>query len=302
MFDTKIKNMRKFLLLALFFHFVMNAQSSGQVAGQSLGPTRISRLKQAVVRVLVDGKPTGTGFTISKDGAVLTCWHVIETSFGVNEHREMVIQKKISIEFSNGEIAGVTGIEKSMAGDGLLDAVGYDYCLLILDHIPKAPVVTLKIGQFDDIAEGDAIYTCGYPFGIKQQFISMGILSTKFLHEHPIKFNSGKDTILQRNAAWLDLTMNRGNSGGPIIKLGRTESEDEVIGIASFIVNPLSEAAEAALEYAKKPGGELVGKDGVSQSSINELYANGMLNSSYGISGCISIDYFSAYALKYLVK
>jgi serine protease Do len=53
--------------------------------------------------------------------------------------------------------------------------------------------------------------------------------------------------------AWLDLTLNKGNYGGPVIKIGRTPDENRVIGIATFILNPFAQYAEAVIRHLQNP-------------------------------------------------
>jgi len=252
------------------------------INAQSLGKERVDRLKHSVVQILIGGHPSGTGFFISED-LILTCYHVVSSASTTN---------KISIRFADGETIGVPGIATENLKQ-MTQTVAYDFCLIGINHKPKQKVIPLKITSFKDIDEGDAVYTCGYPQGIPQQFISSGILSTKYID----KFNKARipqsktDTIVPRQSAWLDLTMNRGNSGGPIIKLGKTAEEDRVVGIATFILNPFAQKAEDILmrsaDYGK--GLQIMGID---QSESVQLFSLAIANSSMGISGCISIDYF----------
>jgi serine protease Do len=126
----------------------------------------------------------------------------------------------------------------------------------------------------------------------------MGIVSTKFTDTLSAKANSG-DVKVVREGAWLDMTLNRGNSGGPIIKIGTSYVDDEVIGLATFILSPYAQAAQRAFEITKNPGVDLRFSSGFSQSDINQLFALALTNSSYGISGCVSIDYFHSFYSKY---
>lgn len=55
-----------------------------------------------------------------------------------------------------------------------------------------------------------------------------------------------------REVAWLDVTMNSGNSGGPIVLMGEEPEGDKVIGIASFGLNPFAILQNNSLRLFKR--------------------------------------------------
>ncbi|MGN6567721.1 MAG: hypothetical protein ACTHJ0_07205, partial [Flavipsychrobacter sp.] len=142
--------------------------------------------------------------------------------------------------------------------------------------------------------EGDMVYTCGYPLGIKQQFISTGILSTKWQDTISTLQNGVAVPVAYRDLAWLDLTMNKGNSGGPIIKLGATPDKDNVIGIGTFVLNPYAANADylAAVSDKLIKSGYDSRAAGYNIASIVSFFSKAITNSSIGVSGCISINHF----------
>ncbi|MEO6838673.1 MAG: serine protease, partial [Ginsengibacter sp.] len=169
----------------------------------------------------------------------------------------------------------------------------YDYAFLkLMDSTNQ--YYPLRIGQFEDAKEGDEIYSCGYPLGISQQFISKGILSTKWIQTGVWQQSGKQDSITKKDVAWLDLTMNRGNSGGPIIKVGTTSSDDEVVGIADFILNPFAQSSDELLNYLNSLKGGSVSIDGIDFAKMTKLFASAISDNSIGVSGCISIDYLKA--------
>ncbi len=179
---------------------------------QSLDADRVSKLKSSVVRVFIDDQARGTGFFISQDGWIATCWHVIESAIMVDTAKKNISLKKMIVELSSGEDIEV-GIMTELLYNGYLNAKAFDYCLLKIQVQPKTNFSFLKIGSYSSIREGEQIYTCGYPFGIKQQVIASGMLSTKWTDTLKLTRKSYPDSSLIRNVAWLDLTMNKGNSG-----------------------------------------------------------------------------------------
>lgn len=275
--------MKKYLLTTLFLiPFVINAQS--------LGKERVQRLKESVVRILVGDSltPVGTGFFVMKEGYFITCYHVIESAFEVNKDGKVVSIGKITIEFYNGErvpaVISTYSLEK-----GNDKSASYDFCLLKTTSTPKTKFTALKLGNFNHIEEGDMVYTCGYPLGIKQYTISSGILSTKWVQKAKANLAGGSVDVA-RDVAWLDVTMNRGAAGGPLIKLGKTPAEDEVIGIAVFTLNPSVQDADRLMT---KISGEIM-KAEENTNNEDAIYigrATAIASNSTGLSGCISINY-----------
>jgi hypothetical protein len=141
--------MKKILFLLLLIPFYMSAQT--------LSKERIDRLKNSVVKILIDGQSVGTGFFVSNDGGVLTCWHVIVSALKQNADGSLFIQKKISVEFADGYTIPIKGFPKYIWGDESFKASVYDYCLMGTDGIPKHIVEPLKIGKFQNAAEGEQV-------------------------------------------------------------------------------------------------------------------------------------------------
>lgn len=164
--------------------------------------------------------------------------------------------------------------------------------MLKVKTTPKTQFESLKIGTWEDINEGDLVYSCGYPLGIKQRFISQGVFSTKWNDSVNWYINNKVVDTVTRNLAWLDLTLNKGNSGGAIIKLGETPEDDKVIGIASFILNPYANTSEQIANYLPKRGVDM-SSDGISQNQLMQILFEAISKNSIGVSGCISIDYVS---------
>ncbi len=242
-----------------------------------------------------DSISVGTGFFVSKEGDVATCWHVVASRLSVDERNGRILSK-IQIELNNGAKYNV-GIHNYYINKGNKDAQIYDYCLLVITDRIKSAFDYYNLGSFETVNEGDYVYSCGYPLGIQQQFISSGIFSTKWKDSIKWREPNAKnqlDTIqtFNREVAWMDLTLNRGNSGGPIILFGNNPKDDFVIGISSFILNPYAKPADEILIHNSRfrnGGGSVF--DGISANKVNSLFAEAIAYNSIGISGCISIDY-----------
>jgi serine protease Do len=261
---------------------------------QSLTPERVAKIKSATVRITIESKNNmGTGFFINSDGDVLTCWHVIKPSLKFDTDGKLIGFHKIFIELNNG-----TKYEVKLAPNFYdnpkiwVNAIAYDYCYLYLvkNIKKKFEFLNLKVNEYESSFEGQEVYTCGYPIGITQQFISKGIISTKYIDSNNVVDSLGVLVKKPRNQALLDLTMNRGNSGGAIIKLGKTINDDEVIGIANFIINPVGGKADSLINQYNNSQGVKVNDIDITQT-FGEII-DYLSSTSIGVSGCVSIDHY----------
>ena len=160
-------------------------------------------------------------------------------------------------------------------------AVSRDVTLLTVAANNLKP---LKLRRFADAAEGDPLYLAGYPFGVEQVVVGTGILSTKW--KAPGYLGQG-DT---RDVAWLDMTMNKGNSGGPVLLLADDPANDAVVCIANFSLNPFAKSAEDFANVAEKfPGRAVV--LGVDFEKFSALIGAALSSQSHGVGGCVAIDY-----------
>lgn len=135
----------------------------------------------------------GSGFIISSSGYLLTNYHVVDGYDYVN------------VRFSNGSVknADVIRFDKH-----------HDLALLLLSDSTFTP---LPIGNSDSLEVGDELFAIGTPGRVELgQSITKGILS-------------GIRQIDNRVFIQSDVSINSGNSGGPLINLG-----GEVVGIATM--------------------------------------------------------------------
>lgn len=269
--------MKALFLLFAFFAFTISES-------QSVSPERISKIKSATARITIDSSNSvGTGFFVNQKGGLLTCWHVIRPAFLKKPF------KKIFVQLNTGEKLeyGIPDIPLNDS-DFIKSCIIYDFCFLV----PAKPDIRLfsflNIGNYSDLSEGDGVYTCGYPLGISQQFVSQGIVSTKYQDTISYsKSNILKDKEL-RNQSLLDLTLNKGNSGGAVVK---TPEEDRVIGIADFIIIPYGQSVDNLYNYSQNQNADIAIM-GISTMKAYQLFSGALSEASNGISGCVSIEYF----------
>jgi serine protease Do len=143
-----------------------------------------------------DAQSLGSGFIISKDGYILTNYHV------VRDATEIVVRLSDRREF----------VAESVGGDERSDLA-----LLKIDA-NDLPVVT--IGKSSRLQVGEWVLAIGSPFGFEHS-VTAGIVSAK-----------GRNLPTENYVPFIqtDVAINPGNSGGPLFNL-----DGEVVGINSHI-------------------------------------------------------------------
>jgi serine protease Do len=144
----------------------------------------------------------GAGFIIDENGYIVTNCHVINSS------------EKIKIILSNGKeyFAQIVGKDERS-----------DIALLKIDSKTKLPFV--RFADSDKIEVGDQVVAIGNPFGFKKT-VTSGIISYKGrdLSDKISELGVGGDSVLYLQT---DVTVNYGNSGGPLF----ASSSGEVVGM-----------------------------------------------------------------------
>ena len=138
----------------------------------------------------------GSGVIVSKEGHILTNFHVIK---GMDE-------AQIHLSDGRSEAARVIGIDEDV-----------DVAVLKIDASDLSP---LPFGNSDDVEVGQLVFAVGSPFGLAAT-VTQGIISAK-----------GRRTVSDSANEFfqIDAAINRGNSGGPLVNL-----KGEVIGINNQI-------------------------------------------------------------------
>lgn len=237
-----------------------------------------------VVRVLVNGEPKGTGFVAERSGTIVTNFHVVQTMEKVGDQTEVRPAESIQIQFHDGQILKATWGPLSRAA--LLDAIARDFFIL---RTSRSDVPPFRIGTFSRAQPGSKIYLAGYPLGVEQPVVTSGHLSTKW--EAPNYLLPGT-----RESAWLDATMNSGNSGGPVVLLGENPADDQVVCIATFNLNPFGSTGRKLRVFADEAGKHMkVAITGIDFPTFAKLVGSALEANSYGVGGCVSADYVRPY-------
>lgn len=283
---------------------------------------RVAKVKQATVRIFKNGTPAGTGFLVSKDGHIVTAFHVVYGGYVLTEDNKKILSYgDIEIQLSSGEKLPAIVVDQ-LRGRHALEGAEKDHC--ILKVAANRPLPYILIGEFASASEGADIYICGFPSGLEKPLVAFGILSTKtsisfeVLEKTTVPVMDQKDGV-QVEAAYLDVTMNKGNSGGPVVLIGKNPKDDRVIGILSFQATPLTQQLVSYLKrlHTESPAANAKLIDqlltpnrgfGSSLSYLNYfdppkspfkseefkefvgLVATSLESASLGIGGCVAID------------
>ncbi len=193
----------------------------------------------------------GSGFIVDPSGIVITNNHVIAEAEEIN----VVIAE-------NGE--DKTYKAKLIGSDQKTD-------LAVLKIEGSKTFPSLKFGDSDKSRVGDWVITIGNPFGLGGT-VTKGIISAKS------RFIAGQfDEFIQTDAS-----INRGNSGGPMINL-----QGEVIGVNSVIISPSggnvgiglaipSNLAKPIIDQLKEKGSIVRGWLGVKIQPVTEDIASSL--------------------------
>ncbi len=143
----------------------------------------------------------GTGIIVSKNGYILTNWHVAGEKYS-----------NCYITLENGNIS-----------NGSVVWVDKDLDLAII-KISASNLTQITLGDSDSIKIGQTAYAIGNPIGLEfQRTVTSGIISGI---NRTVKIDDEKGASYMEDLIQTDATINPGNSGGPLIN-----SKGEVIGI-----------------------------------------------------------------------
>jgi serine protease Do len=203
---------------------------------------------QGEPRAQPDRRGGGSGFIFDASGLVLTNHHVIENA------DEIIVRLADRREFE-AELVG---------SDAETD--------IAVLRIPSNNLPTLRFGDSNALRQGEWVIAIGSPFQFEQS-VTAGIVSAK-----------GRTQVQQQYVPFIqtDVAINRGNSGGPLIRTDGT-----VVGINSWILSshggniglsfaiPIEIAqssVEQLIEYGRVVRGYLgVGIEGISRQKADAL-------------------------------
>lgn len=154
-----------------------------------------------------------SGFIVSKDGTIITNNHV------VSEASEILVILNDGREFD----AKVIGKDPNT-----------DLAVIKIDGDNNFPY--LELGNSDNLEVGQWVVAIGNPLGL-QASLTVGVVSAKG--------RNNLDLVRIEDFIQTDATINRGNSGGPLLNL-----EGDVIGVNTAIASNLSSGGYIGIGFA----------------------------------------------------
>lgn len=154
-----------------------------------------------VFEVVPRDSGTGSGTIISKDGYILTNYHIVENVY------------KVFITLHDGS-----------EYEGRVVGTDVENDLTVIKFDPKGKeLTTIPFGISDDLAIGQKVLAIGNPFGFDRT-LTTGVVSGI---GRPLTNNAG---YLMQDMIQTDASINPGNSGGPLI-----DSTGKMIGVNTMI-------------------------------------------------------------------
>ena len=189
---------------------------------------------------------SGSAFSISSDGYLITNYHVVQRAFQVQE-AQLKYQEFLTNVTSSQPLLSIFNINnrkgstrfpstakvylKLSSGKELLSAriVGtkpeLDVAILHLDEKPDQFPPPLPYGTSSKLLVGQTVMAIGNPFGLDQTLTS-GVVSAL---DRTVKGVAGNDIS---GCVQTDAAINPGNSGGPLL-----DSTGSVIGVNTMIIS-----------------------------------------------------------------
>ncbi|HMT73604.1 MAG TPA: trypsin-like peptidase domain-containing protein [Chitinophagaceae bacterium] len=181
----------------------------------------IEQYQKAIIQIATPGG-TGTGFYVKEFDLIVTNDHVVA------DNAEVTIAGK--------------AFEKTLSRVWYTDR---KHDLAFLDAPKNLELPDVKLGQYEQMKDGDVVVAIGHPFGLNYT-ATQGVISKVDRIRDGLKYIQ------------IDAAINPGNSGGPLVNMS-----GEIIGVNSFIIRggdnlgfalPVNYLREALQMYSPNKG------------------------------------------------
>lgn len=171
---------KKFCIIVVFIILSLPAYSVNYEPEERINISVYEKISPAIVSIegqQEDGMSAGTGCILTKDGLIITGFHVIQDC------------KDIDVTINNGQVYKAKVLSK----------LKRDLALIKIE--PKKPLDTVILGDSEEIKVGQKVLAIGNPFGFNNT-LTQGIISR-------IDYS--------KNRIQTDAAINPGCSGGPLL-------------------------------------------------------------------------------------
>jgi S1-C subfamily serine protease len=216
------------------------------------------------------GIAVGSGFLVSNNGHVLTCWHcVTEFSTDRNGYLQYEYPEHIFVIWNDRQY------NASVVHRQTTDfPYTTDFAILKIE-VSNTPF--LDLGAYGDIRQGDEICFMGYPFGYAEVYFGTGHIAS--LHSRP----SDQNRLVRYDVMELDASVNRGNSGGPLWHI----PSRKVVGIVALRHGTITPNLEVLRNYFKL----WPGSGGILETGMVELIDLAERFTNVGLGTAVSVEY-----------
>ena len=159
----------------------------------------------------------GTGSIISKNGEVITNWHVVGNAKKVHI---WLLPKNIEKISSERELWN----QPSFIGTIINRNKRKDLALLKIEGLPK-DIKIIKFGKTKNVPVGSTVYAIGHPSGEAWTFSSGMVTQIRPNYKWSYENSSHKANVIQH-----EVPTNPGNSGGPLL-----DEKGLMVGVNSFV-------------------------------------------------------------------
>ena len=158
----------------------------------------------------------GTGTIISRNGEIITNWHVVGDARKVSIWLLPDDPEKMSEK--------VLWRQPSFVGTVINRNKGKDLALVKVEGLPK-DIKIIRFGKTSDVPIGSTVYAIGHPSGEAWTFSSGMVTQIRPNYKWNYENSSHKANVIQH-----EVPTNPGNSGGPLL-----DEKGLMVGVNSFV-------------------------------------------------------------------
>lgn len=285
---------------SLIFFFLLISIYNLCYADSEKLKSQISELTSSTVMIFcyenIDGKKVskilGSGFIVSSDGIIVTANHVVQNNNQfksiVNEKGETNIEiefrENIHCKFANDDIYQVRVLSEKELKNNVNIPLFFDYAILEIVN-PKSEFNFLTFGKYNSVYVGQTVLFAGFPFAKPNLTIHKGMVSAKYLDKSLVSTDSLVKWIQ------IDGSVNKGNSGGPVIEI----ETGNVIGIINTRMVGISKNLfylKNKLDSINKSGTGIIYNKSLNPNELIVELVNSLdWTISVGIGQAVSTDY-----------
>lgn len=266
----------------------------------------ISNVSNSVVMIYYKNEngysvPLGSGFLISADGFIATANHVVRRAGDegfelTNDKNGKVIKAELRFrdnlyckDNNEKQYRVIVKTESNLQNTNAKNAVAFDYAILkIVD--PERRFNYLEVGDYSKIQVGDDVIFAGFPLSRPNLIVQRGMVSAKYPDyaegqkeiDKQIKVNALADLLM------VDGSINRGNSGGPVVDV----KTGKVVGVVNTKYMGITPKLEELRKLIKEKKGVSIVLGGVDpKEGLLELINVIDTSMNVGLGGAVSIEY-----------